>query len=152
MYAYVYIKESCKMVQGWSKSEGCKFKNNRDNAMPAKYCPEIDISAELGDDQATKFQQMTDILRWLIELGRIDIITEVSLLSSFNVNPCEGHLEAAYHVFKYLYNHMNGGRVVFDDRLPEVKKEQFKDVDWKHIYKTSRKTYRLICQRLEKIQ
>ena len=56
------------------------------------------------------------------------------LLSSFNVNPREGHLEAAYRVFKYLYNHMNGGRVVFDDRLPEVKEEQFKNVDWKHIY------------------
>ena len=48
--AYDYIKESCKMVQGWSKNEGCKFKNNLDDAMPAKYCPEIDISAELGDD------------------------------------------------------------------------------------------------------
>ena len=52
----------------------------------------------------------------------------------FNVNPREGHLEAAYRVFEYLYNHMNGGRVVFDDRLPEVKEEQFKKVDWKQIY------------------
>ena len=50
MYAYDYIKESCKMVQGWCENDGRKFKNNRDNAMPAKYCPEIDISAELGDD------------------------------------------------------------------------------------------------------
>ena len=69
-----------------------------------------------------------------IELGRIDIITEVSLLSSFNVNPREGHLEAVYRVFEYLYNHLNGGRVVFDDRLPKVKEEQFKEVNWKNIY------------------
>ena len=88
MYAYDYIKESCKMVRGWSENEGCKFKNNCDDAMPAKYRPEIDISAELGDDQATQFQQMIGILCCLIELGRIDIITEVPLLSSFNVNPC----------------------------------------------------------------
>ena len=72
---------------------------------------------------------MIDILRWLIELGRIGIITEVLLLSSFNVNHCEGHLKAAYWVFEYLYNHMNGGRVVFDDRLPEVKEEQFNNVN-----------------------
>ena len=47
---------------------------------------------------------------------------------------------------------MNGGHVVFDDRLPEVKEEQFKDVDWKHIYGMSRKTYQLICQKLKEIQ
>ena len=58
----------------------------------------------------------------------------MSLLSLFNVNPREGHLEAAYRVFEYLYNHMNEGRVVFDDCLPEVKEEQFKEVNWKHIY------------------
>ena len=121
MYAYDYIKESCKMVQGWSENEGHKFKNNCDHAMPTKYRPEIDISAELGHDQATQFQQMIGILRWLIEQGRIDVITEVSLISSFNVNPREGHLEAAYCVFEYLYNHMNGGHIVFDDCLTEVK-------------------------------
>ena len=123
MYAYDYVKESCKIVRGWSENDNRKFKKNRDNTMHAKYCPEIDISAELGDDLATQYQQMIGILRWSIELGRIDIITEVSLLSSFNVNPHEGHLEAAYRVFEYLYNHMNGRRVVFDDRLPEVKEE-----------------------------
>ena len=53
MYAYDYIKESCKMVRGWSENDDRKFKNNRDDAMHAKYRPEIDIPAELGDDQAT---------------------------------------------------------------------------------------------------
>ena len=77
---------------------------------------------------------MIGILRWSIELGRIDIITKVSLLSSFNVNPREGHLEAAYCIFDYLYNHMNGGRVVFDDSLPKVNEEQFKEVNWKNAY------------------
>ena len=38
------------MVRGWSENEGRKFKNNRDDAMPTKYRPKIDISAELGDD------------------------------------------------------------------------------------------------------
>ena len=57
----------------------------------------------------------------------------MSLLSSFNVNPREGHLEAAYRVFGYLYNHKNRGCVVFDDRLLEVKEEQFKKVNWKNI-------------------
>ena len=77
---------------------------------------------------------MIGILCWSIELGRIYIITEVLFLSLFNVNLREGHLEAAYRVFEYFYSHKNGGCVVFDDRLPKVKEEQFKEVDWKHIY------------------
>ena len=45
--------------------------------MEWNYCPKIDISDELGDDLATKYQQMIGILQWSIELGLIDIITEV---------------------------------------------------------------------------
>ena len=53
--------------------------------MKGNYCPEIDISEELGDELATQYQQVIGILRWSVELGRIDIITKVSFLSSFNV-------------------------------------------------------------------
>ena len=133
MHAHDYVVESCRMVRGWSVNDDRKFKNNCEDAMYVKYCPEIDISAELGDDQATQSQQMIGTLRWSIELGRIDIITEVSLLLSFNVNPREGHLEAAYRVFEYLYAHKNGGRVVFDDCLPKVKEEQFKGEQFKEV-------------------
>ena len=55
IYAYNYIVESCKMVQGWSENNNRKFKNNRKDAMHAKYRSEIDISAELGDLQATQY-------------------------------------------------------------------------------------------------
>ena len=89
--------------------------------MKGNYHPEIDISDELGDELATQYQQMIGILRWSIELGRIDIITEVLFLSLFNLSPRERHLEAAYRVFKYLYSHKTGGRVVFDDEMPKVK-------------------------------
>ena len=122
------------MVREWSEKDGCKFKNNREETMNGNYCPEIDISDELGDEVATQYQQMIGILRWSILLGRIDIITKVSFLSSFNVSSREGHLEAAYRVFGYLYSHKRGDRVVFDDDMPEVKEEQFKRVDWKSIY------------------
>ena len=43
---------------------------------------------------------MIGSLQCLVELGRIDIITEVSYLSSHNVSPCSGHLKAAYKIFK----------------------------------------------------
>ena len=56
MHTYDYIVESCKMVQKWSENDNCKFKNNHKDAMHANYRPEIDISAELGDELATQYQ------------------------------------------------------------------------------------------------
>mmetsp|Transcript_33509 Transcript_33509/g.34005 ORF Transcript_33509/g.34005 Transcript_33509/m.34005 type:complete len:97 (-) Transcript_33509:597-887(-) len=96
MRAYGYVIESCKMVQGWNERNGRKLNNKREDVMKGNYHLEIDISDELGDELATQYQQMIGILRLSVELGRIDITTEVSFLSSFNVSPRRGHLEAAY--------------------------------------------------------
>jgi hypothetical protein len=42
-----------------------------------------------------------------VELGRIDIINEVSMLPTHLFFSCEGHLEAVFHVFAYLGLHQN---------------------------------------------
>ena len=76
---------------------------------------------------------MIGILRWGVELGRIDIITEVALLSSFNTSPREGHLEAAYQIFEYLDHHENGARIVYDATMPDLD-SYYEEVDWIEIY------------------
>ena len=45
------------------------------------YDPELDTNPELDPDAASYYLTVINILRWMIKLGRIDIITEVSLLS-----------------------------------------------------------------------
>ena len=78
---------------------------------------------------------MIGILRWAVELGRINIIIEVTLLSSFNTSPREGHLEAAYQIFEYLYAHKNGAWVVYDSDFPaDSLEDRFEEVDWSKIY------------------
>ena len=42
------------------------------------------------------------IICWVVELGRIDIDYEVSILSSYLVQPRNGHIMQALHMFKYL--------------------------------------------------
>ena len=56
----------------------------------------------LNDDQATYFQSQIGILRWMVELGQVDIATEVSLLSLHVALPREGHLETIFHLYTYL--------------------------------------------------
>ena len=52
----------------------------------------------LNDDQATYFQSQMGILRWMVELGWVDIATEVSLLSSHVALPREGHFLSFVHL------------------------------------------------------
>ena len=48
---------------------------------------------------------MIEIILWLVELGRIDVSDEVSVLSRYLVHPQTGHLVKALHTFKYLDIH-----------------------------------------------
>ena len=53
-----------------------------ENSFKLGYDLELDTSPELDLDATSYYLTIIDILRWMIELGRIDIITEFSLLSS----------------------------------------------------------------------
>jgi hypothetical protein len=99
----------------------------------ADYRPELDQSKELGPDQATYFAGLIGVLRWCIELGQVDIIVEVSLLSRFLACPREGHMQQAFHVFGYLKKHARS-RMVFDEMEPAIDQSRFRVVDWSEFY------------------
>jgi hypothetical protein len=69
----------------------------------------------------------------MVELGRIDIATEVSLLSLHLAYPPEGHLEAALHVMAYLRAKHNS-RLVFDPMYPDIDQSSFHKCDWNEFY------------------
>ena len=62
------------------------------------YRPDIDVTAELDAVDASYYHSMIGILRWILELGRIDITCEISMLSSHLVLPRKGNLEGVLHV------------------------------------------------------
>jgi hypothetical protein len=97
------------------------------------YEPELDESTRLDPDAASYFQSIIGVLRWMVELGRIDIATEVSLLSSHLAYPQEGHLEAALHVMAYLRAKHNS-RLVFDPTYPDIDQYSFHKCDWNEFY------------------
>jgi hypothetical protein len=100
------------------------------------YQPELDVSNELGLELSSHYLQLIGIARWAIELGRIDIHHEVSLLSQYQANPRVGHLEALYHVFAYMKSHLDIGRVAFDPKTPVVDESAFNNgADWKEFYR-----------------
>ena len=45
---------------------------------------------------------MIGILCWVVEVGRIDIDHDISVLSLYLVQPRTGHFVQSLHIFKYL--------------------------------------------------
>jgi hypothetical protein len=72
-------------------------------------------------------------MRWMVELGHIDIVTEVSLLSSHLAYPCKGHLETAFHIVSYLSQKHNT-RLIFDPTYPKIDMGQFPQYNWTKFY------------------
>jgi hypothetical protein len=50
----------------------------------------LDSTPHCDEEHASRYRQIIGILRWAIELGRIDILTEVSLLSQYQADPERG--------------------------------------------------------------
>ena len=65
----------------------------------------------------------------MVELGRVDICVEASLLSSHMALPREGHLLQLYQVFAYLKSHHNF-EMVFDPSELEIDRSLFVRQDW----------------------
>ncbi len=77
------------------------------NHIPTDYRPELDMSPELLPEHTSYYQSLMGIYRLMIELGRVDICTEVSMLLSHMALLHQGHLEAVLYVMLYLSLHHN---------------------------------------------
>ena len=56
--------------------------NKADTPLTTTYRPELDVSRELNVADASYYQSLIGILRWIVELGRVDVCLEVSMMSS----------------------------------------------------------------------
>ena len=131
-----YVRNTIKLAEDMAKQDGYTIPCGRraERPMSKDYRPEIDVSPTLGPRQAQQFQQLIGMLRWATELGRVDILYEVSILSSHLALPREGHLDAAYGIIAYLKKHADSN-MVFDDKDVQTDTRAFHNTDWtKSIY------------------
>jgi hypothetical protein len=80
------------------------------------------------------YQELIGVLRWSIELGRIDIATEVSMLSTHLAMPREGYLQQAYNIFAYLKTKPKK-TLAFDLQHPDIDEARFIKCDWQDFYR-----------------
>ena len=101
--------------------------------MSQGYRPELDQSRELDPKRGQYYQSLIGVLRWICELGRLDVMVPVSMLSRYVVSPREGHLQQVFHVFAYMKHHKRS-RMVFDDSEPVFDEGAFTVCDWSEFY------------------
>jgi hypothetical protein len=123
------VKASVNNVIAHLKKQGKSLPKRAKTPMTSNYRPELDTSHECDSDEAADYQSFIGILRWMVELGRIDICCEVSMLSSHLAMPRKGHLDQVYHIFAYLHQHHNA-ELVFDPTYAYVDEEKFARQDW----------------------
>ena len=126
-----YVQSAVKNVYEHLAKQGMKLPCKAPNPLTFDYHPEIDVSQELGEDDASYYQTLIGVLRWIVELGRIDIDCEVSMMSSHMALPREGHLKELYHIFAYLKAHANA-EMVFDPTPIMPDKSLFEREDWSY--------------------
>jgi hypothetical protein len=102
MSAQEYIKRAVDEVERELRSKDSYLPKKIETPFSYGYRPELDFSAELDPHQTNYFQGLIGVLRWIFELGHIDIIVPVTMLSRYLVSPREGHLQQAYRIFAYL--------------------------------------------------
>ena len=126
-----YVTEAVRNVSQWLEARSMKLKQSCKTVIPSGYQPELDGSDYCSEEEHRYYYQQIGVLRWAVELGRIDIATEVSILSSYCAAPRKGHLAAVFHIFGYLKHHPNS-RIVFNSARPNFPESQ--NVDWHDFY------------------
>jgi Reverse transcriptase (RNA-dependent DNA polymerase) len=126
-----YIKEAIRNVKGWIDERNRTLKGKAPSVLPSGYRPELDTSKYCNGDEANYYQQQIGVLRWAVELGRIDIAVEVSMLASYTAAPRTGHFDSLLHIFAYLSQHTQS-KLVFDDSCVLIEDEV--KHDWSAFY------------------
>ena len=129
-----YVAASILNVEEKLVNDGLTLPTNCKTPMKQGYHPSDDISVELDDKDLRYFQELIGILRWAIEIGRLDILLEVSLLSSHLALPRKGHLEQVYHIFGYLKKGSRR-RILMDPDYPRISEDRFVRYDWTEFYR-----------------
>ncbi len=131
-----YVKAAIEVVRGLLAEDGRELKTSKskhEGPIPINYQPELDATPHCDEDHASRYRQLIGILRWAIELGRFDILTEVSMLSQYQANPREGHLEAIYWIFNYLHRYPMR-RLIMNHTTPDIDESVFRHDDWTDFY------------------
>jgi Reverse transcriptase (RNA-dependent DNA polymerase) len=134
MSAEKYVVASVKNVEEVLAKKGLRLPTKCYTPLATDYRPELETSAELKADGVQYYQELVGVLRWAVELGRVDILLETSLMSTYLALPRSGHLDQVYRMFGYLKMYPKR-KLAFDGMHPRISERMFKKYEWQDFYR-----------------
>ena len=134
-----YVKSAIANIESRLSELGQRLPSKCATPLQANYRPELDVTAELKIDGIRYYQEQIGVLRWAVELGRIDIATEVSMMSTHLALPREGHLQQVYHMFGYLKAKPKK-TIAFDPAHPNIDESRFLQCDWQDFHRGAKES------------
>ena len=132
-----YCAAMIKNVEDVLEKKGLRLPSKCITPLRSGYKPELDCTGELKADGLQWYQEMIGSLRWAVEIGRVDILLEVSVMSKYLAMPREGHLEQVLHIMGYLKSHKKL-RLMFDSSYPGIDERWFTKYDWQDFYRDAK--------------
>ena len=68
-----YVRAAVYNVEEYLRNKGEKLDVKALTPLQSNYWPEIDITKELVEDDSSYYQSLIVVLRWIVELGQVDI-------------------------------------------------------------------------------
>jgi hypothetical protein len=133
MSSETYVKGALRDVEHELDKAGMRLPSKASTPFTSGYHCEVDATSELDERRASYYHGQVGVLRWMVELGRIDIMVPVSMLASQIAAPRQGHLEQIFHLYAYLKQHERS-TMVFDDTHPDIDESRFMQCDWHDFY------------------
>ena len=84
-------------------------------------------------DGAQSFQELIGQNHWAVKIGRIDIVMETSLQSSYRAMPHIGHLDQELYICRKLKSYLKS-KLGFDRAHPAINDNRFQDCYWAEFY------------------
>ena len=97
-----YLKAAITEVALKLHKEGRRLCTNARAPISYNYKPKLDGTTGLKGEDITYYQELISIMRWSTEIGRVDILHEVSLLYLYQASPRIGHMEQLIHIFAFI--------------------------------------------------
>jgi len=126
MGSQIHVRESIRNVEAHLAKQQRELKSKVSQPLPINHAPELDASPLCDDEDVSEHHSRIGVLRWAVELGRVDICTKVSIMAACAANPRVGHLDAVCHIFAWLKKH-DRSKLVFDSAHVNNKEQSLPD-------------------------
>ena len=123
-----YVRSAIQNIEETLQKTGQQLPSKCKTPVAYGYRPELDFTPELKADGLQRYQELIGILCWVVELGRVDILMETSMMSTHLAMLRQGHLEQVHHIFGYLKEQPKQ-KLFFDPQHPELDERSFTTYD-----------------------